>query len=1743
MASEESMSVELIDDAIASKLRRHMAAVPGRPKQIFKLEVSALGGIIAPEQPPAPPPMLQPAKPPEPKESAPGLTKASEQSQIALLAYMDELQQAKTLPAGSKEQEEAEQRADVLWEMIHGDRDGQDDQNKPPDEAQLKGAMSTIPANIKSLWVMPPSNSTFMAKTPGDHHADVGPVRFWFMDTSVGRPGQSSGEWTRYEGSRGGKGWKNTRTGRIVYTESPTAPGSVRREREQSASRAHSISARVLSHYNAPDEEEAPSEQELQELATHLPQLNVDQLRNTRNRLAASFGGGKRKEAMVAALRKHVADLVATRNQSGGRLFPDYPGRDAEDAQNAEKRAQANARRRAAGTGTLGSSGSIGMVPISQINVDPERFQFKQNVNKEGVTDEFKGVKFNPELAGVISVWRDPQNGKDYVVNGHHRLEMARRSGQKDMAVRYLNASNAAEARAKGALLNIAEGKGTPLDAAKFFRDMNVGPEHLAEQGISLKGAVARDAIHLRNLSDPLFHRVARGQMDSDRAVQIGKHLAGKDDLQNQLANYIERRENATGREWTPKMVSEAAQEMANSPTMQKDEGGLFGGTSESSLLEERAALKSHVRAALGQQKRDFEAVGSERRAANVAGAGNDGLIGESGGNGVSFGPEPTAADTAAVIERLGRHHPEFAQAAKDWNGQGAMSAGMLHVAKALADKLDAANPDKMGKEQAKAIMKTIPTPKSLPYGHDSYFKTAMADAVVPMSQVQNLRARPDGIENASRFMEGSRLGKLAKREPIKVVKEDDGTYTVADGNSTFANAKANNWPDIPVKFVDRAWMQAEQKKTIASEDEKVQTTLQGSSMFSPEELSLGSATNKQRTQAEIAAALQNGSKEAYDQVLDRGKGVQAALGASVFDPATFPKDWTDQQRQEAFMNAFKGTGPVVMLAPPKNIAPGKRAEQKVNADLGGDWGRLHDVVRGTVAVDSIAEIPKAIAALKKQMAAVGYRLAKAPKVKYTTPTLEGYRDINLNFQGPDGLITEVQVNAKPMMFAKEGPGHKLYEQERDILAKLKLEGRRATPEEAQKVADLVQQQRQVYTAAYLKALGLPDSDPEMVAHAMDLAQKRYSQRWDQEFAAAIGADKQPASGYNSNGGKNGGQQPSSGNQPVPGVLQPARRDAVGPEGATGPAAGPDGQRVADVRGSVVANELGSDRQGGVRPPEQGVSPAPMSVAEQEAAKAEARERAAERRAKAWVDGKKFTRNTIDKAIRDARQSIDFAYDTGQPDVIEKADAELKALLAKRDEIMQPDTTRARVIKNALDHVAGSSREMAERYVNIVWNNLHKQEQAAFPGGRQGYLQTVMDEWAKANPAVAVPKADDRPESEIPYSADELKSMADMIAEDAHKNDPGVLSPHAALLRHVADTLPLISKMDGPALSIRPASGGKEESVSPARALRRGIRAAISDPKWKEALDWHRNLVGTGADHTIVANRLKTGGTATQAEADAARRAYQGMSEAEKTAYAKSLGYQNLDKALPSVRDELVDRTLREGVFRGQQEAKGLKDVPDLHEGELFGEKGVGESAGLFDSTEPPVEPKQTPVEPKAGFQAPPGRDPVQTLIGRHVSANHPPNKRASSTDNIVERLAELNPTQLSSALRLAGISHPENGTKREKLAAARSYLMKETSPKAPAPASGASLTDRIQSHLGKYEGKIDDLTYERATEWEGQAEDLVEELARLPREALQQQLREVEVQFRPSDSKAELLRLARRRLMASPQAWKRNRV
>lgn len=263
----------------------------------------------------------------------------------------------------------------------------------------------------------------------------------------------------------------------------------------------------------------------------------------------------------------------------------------------------------------LRPSGGVYQMPTAQIHADPARFQYKkQNETtgieqisaKTGASGSLQGVKvWNPESAGVLDVWRDPQDGKVYVVNGHNRFDKALELGVPQVKVRFIEAKDAKEALTFGARKNLAEGNGTALDAATYFRNTGMGEADLAKAGLPTGKAVVQDGMALASLPDTWFHAAAVSPDLMRLAVETGK--AGLDKGQadtafRELHQILGKKEPS---DVTSAFWKDMLDRIKGSQAVHSGQVNLFGEEEYQSTLEQQTDLIRFIRSKL---KADMQA-------------------------------------------------------------------------------------------------------------------------------------------------------------------------------------------------------------------------------------------------------------------------------------------------------------------------------------------------------------------------------------------------------------------------------------------------------------------------------------------------------------------------------------------------------------------------------------------------------------------------------------------------------------------------------------------------------------------------------------------------------------------------------------------------------------------------------------------------------------------------------------------------------------------------------------------------------------------------------------------------------------------------------------------------------------------------------------------------------------------------------------------------------------------------------
>lgn len=254
----------------------------------------------------------------------------------------------------------------------------------------------------------------------------------------------------------------------------------------------------------------------------------------------------------------------------------------------------------------------------AEIFTDPINLQYKGDVDAGGVQRQgsLEGVEsWSTDAEGVIQVWTNPTDGKTYVVNGHNRLAAAKRLGIPSLRVEELLAATAEQARAQGAIANIASGGGTVFDAAKFLRDSGVtDPAQLKQMGIPLDSGLGAQGLALSRLPGNLFQDAVDGRLSLGKAVALGG--SGLDEVQMQAAMKA-----MAGSDITDAAFNEVLQQARVAPVVQGQQVDLFGNTEVLSLMRQKAELVAKIRADLIGDKNLFGRVG--RNASKLQEAGN----------------------------------------------------------------------------------------------------------------------------------------------------------------------------------------------------------------------------------------------------------------------------------------------------------------------------------------------------------------------------------------------------------------------------------------------------------------------------------------------------------------------------------------------------------------------------------------------------------------------------------------------------------------------------------------------------------------------------------------------------------------------------------------------------------------------------------------------------------------------------------------------------------------------------------------------------------------------------------------------------------------------------------------------------------------------------------------------------------------------------------------------------------------
>lgn len=179
----------------------------------------------------------------------------------------------------------------------------------------------------------------------------------------------------------------------------------------------------------------------------------------------------------------------------------------------------------------------VAMFDPEQVHVDAQAYQFKSNGDKSGVTrsGRFNTDRWEPLLHGDPILVHERLNGEKFVADGHHRLDLAKRSnaaghGPGKIAAQVLREADGYtvdDVRAIAAYKNMARGNVDPVDGARVFKEVLSGRVHASLlPNIPLDQGNLRISAALVGLSDDSLTMVAENRVPVGSAVYVAQHVA-----------------------------------------------------------------------------------------------------------------------------------------------------------------------------------------------------------------------------------------------------------------------------------------------------------------------------------------------------------------------------------------------------------------------------------------------------------------------------------------------------------------------------------------------------------------------------------------------------------------------------------------------------------------------------------------------------------------------------------------------------------------------------------------------------------------------------------------------------------------------------------------------------------------------------------------------------------------------------------------------------------------------------------------------------------------------------------------------------------------------------------------------------------------------------------------------------------------------------------------------------------------
>jgi len=270
------------------------------------------------------------------------------------------------------------------------------------------------------------------------------------------------------------------------------------------------------------------------------------------------------------------------------------------------------------------------------------------------------------------------------------------------------------------------------------------------------------------------------------------------------------------------------------------------------------------------------------------------------------------------------------------------------------------------------------------------YFESTADSINLPVSQLRPTRARPEGIFNAKVFMDQAGKGTRSKRPPVPVKDNGDGTFTLWDGNSTYAISVDAGFETIPVKVMTpeqfKADVQAKNAKRVLKPEGKKKKRVVIMKDGDDNEMAVFLQTAKQRQGLKSLEDLVNRAEVNHRTLNDELARISNELGLEHKRPPVKTEGRILEKLEEDY-----------------NYDPAVDKIEDVLPDI-------VDAARGGIAITKPSDVEPVIKQLNKKFHVIdkGFKL-----------TEDGYLDAKILVMMDDGQLTEVQFWPPGMLEAK----------------------------------------------------------------------------------------------------------------------------------------------------------------------------------------------------------------------------------------------------------------------------------------------------------------------------------------------------------------------------------------------------------------------------------------------------------------------------------------------------------------------------------------------------------------------------------------------------------------------------------------------------------------------------------------------------------------------------------------------------